>query len=138
MEGVDRKLKDLTSKSEELGKSIRQWANILQKYIDEMSRKELETLEKKSGELQEQIKNVRIVVEDSSRKSSEELNALQKELVSRIGELAKEVDALHNNLSELNALLEYARLELVNAIDAIAHSIDEFREIISLKTLGVV
>jgi hypothetical protein len=88
--------------------------------------------------LQERVRLVGVAVGESGNRVLEGLDAARKDLGERLGKLAEEVDALHKRVGELAALFEEARLELLHALDSLAHLVETYKDTALLKSLEAV
>jgi chromosome segregation ATPase len=138
LEGVDRKLRELEERSRELGERLERWGESLRGVVESRSKSELEALEKGFGDLQERVRLVGAAVSESGNKVLEGLDAARKDLGERLGKLAEEVNALHKRVGELAALFEEARLELLHALDSLAHLVETYKDAALLKSLEAV
>jgi hypothetical protein len=89
-------------------------------------------------EVGERLKLLGASLDESSRRSLEELDAARRELAGRLEKLSGEVGALYESVKEVAALLEEAKLELISLLSTLGHSVDSVREAVDMKLAEVV
>jgi hypothetical protein len=85
-------------------------------------------VERHSSVLLGRVDSVAGSVEKSREELARDVADVSMELARRFEALGGEVYALYVKLGDLITSLEEAKLELLNAVDAVAHQVDTYRE----------